>query len=77
MHNIDLILTITGGLAAALVFGYLTERLRLSPIVGYLLGGIVIGPHTPPGSSPTGTWPNSSPRSASSCSCSGSGSTST
>lgn len=46
-HNIDLILTLTGGLAAALVFGYLTERIRLSPIVGYLLAGIAIGPFTP------------------------------
>jgi len=46
-HNIELILTFTGGLAAALVFGYLTERLRLSPIVGYLLAGIAVGPFTP------------------------------
>ena len=47
MHNLDLILTLTGGLAAALVCGYLTQRLKLSPIVGYLLAGIVVGPHTP------------------------------
>jgi CPA2 family monovalent cation:H+ antiporter-2 len=47
MHNLDLILTLTAGLAVALVFGYLTHRLGLSPIVGYLLGGIVVGPHTP------------------------------
>jgi CPA2 family monovalent cation:H+ antiporter-2 len=46
-HNIDLILTFAGGLAAALVFGYLTERLKLSPIVGYLLAGVAIGPFTP------------------------------
>lgn len=46
-HNIDLILTFAGGLAAALVFGYFTERLRLSPIVGYLLAGIAVGPFTP------------------------------
>ena len=37
----------TGGLAAALVFGYLTQRLGLSPIVGYLLAGTLVGPHTP------------------------------
>ena len=36
MHHLDLILTLTGGLAAALVLGYLTHRLGLSPIVGYL-----------------------------------------
>jgi len=48
MHtNIDLILTLTGGLAAALVLGYVTQRLGLSPIVGYLLAGIVVGPNTP------------------------------
>lgn len=47
MQNIDLILTLTGGLAAALVFGYLTQRIGLSPIVGYLLAGIVVSPHTP------------------------------
>jgi CPA2 family monovalent cation:H+ antiporter-2 len=48
MHNnIDLILTLTGGLIAALVFGYVTHRLGLSPIVGYLLAGIAVGPNTP------------------------------
>src|SRR5262245_54505736 len=47
MHHLDLILTLMGGLAAALVFGYVTHRLGLSPIVGYLLGGIAIGPYTP------------------------------
>ena len=47
MHHLDLILTLTGGLATALVLGYLTHRLGLSPIVGYLLGGIAVGPHTP------------------------------
>ena len=47
MPHLDLILTLTGGLAAALVFGYLTHRLGLSPIVGYLLAGIAVGPYTP------------------------------
>src|SRR5712691_8084651 len=47
MPHLDLILTLTGGLAAALVLGYLTHRLGLSPIVGYLVGGIAVGPHTP------------------------------
>lgn len=46
-HNLDLILTLTGGLAAALVFGFISQRLRLSPIVGYLLAGIAVGPFTP------------------------------
>jgi CPA2 family monovalent cation:H+ antiporter-2 len=38
---------LTDGLVAALVFGYITFRLRLSPIVSYLLVGIAVGPHTP------------------------------
>jgi CPA2 family monovalent cation:H+ antiporter-2 len=46
-HNLDLILTLTGGLTAALVFGLFTQALKLSPIVGYLLAGVVIGPFTP------------------------------
>ncbi|MFA5332832.1 MAG: cation:proton antiporter, partial [Methanoregula sp.] len=47
MQNLDLILTVTGGFAAALFFGYLTHRIGLSPIVGYLLAGIMVSPHTP------------------------------
>src|SRR5947207_8842604 len=48
MHDhLDLILTLTGGLTAALALGYVTHRLGLSPIVGYLLAGIAVGPNTP------------------------------
>jgi len=47
MHNIDLILTLTGGFVAALTFGYITQRIGISPIIGYLLAGIVVSPHTP------------------------------
>src|SRR5690349_21519259 len=47
MQELDLILTLTGSLAAALVCGYVTLRLGLSPIVGYLLAGLVVGPYTP------------------------------
>ena len=46
-HDLDLILTLTGGLAAALVFGFVSQKLRLSPIVGYLLAGVAVGPFTP------------------------------
>ena len=38
-EGIDLILTLTGSLAAALGLGYVTQRLGWSPIVGYLLSG--------------------------------------
>ena len=47
MHDLSLILTLAGGLTAALLFGYVTHRLGLSPIVGYLLAGILVGPYTP------------------------------
>ncbi len=47
MHNLDLILTLVGGFVAALIFGLVTHRLGLSPIVGYLLAGIAVGPKTP------------------------------
>jgi CPA2 family monovalent cation:H+ antiporter-2 len=47
MHSLDLILTLTAGLTVALLFGYITQRLGLSPIVGYLLAGIVVSPSTP------------------------------
>jgi monovalent cation:H+ antiporter-2, CPA2 family len=46
-HDLDLIFTLTGGLLAALVLGYITQRLKLSPIVGYLLAGVAVGPYTP------------------------------
>src|SRR5688572_12176238 len=47
MHGTDLILTLTAGLGAALFFGYITQRIGLSPIVGYLLAGTLVGPNTP------------------------------
>src|SRR5215510_874569 len=47
MHESVLILTLTGSLAAALALGYVTQRLRLSPIIGYLLAGLIVGPYTP------------------------------
>lgn len=47
MHSYDLIFTLAGGLSAALILGYLTQRLGLSPLVGYLLAGTLVGPHTP------------------------------
>jgi K+:H+ antiporter len=47
MHGADLILTLAVGLGAALILGYFTQRLGLSPIVGYLLAGVLVGPHTP------------------------------
>lgn len=46
-HEINLILMLAGGLTAALALGFTTQKLHLSPLVGYLLAGILVGPHSP------------------------------
>ena len=47
MHSFDLIVTLAGAFIGALALGYVTHRIGWSPIVGYLLAGILLGPHTP------------------------------
>lgn len=47
LHDMPLLSTLATGLSSAFVGGMLAARLRLSPIVGYLLAGIFIGPYTP------------------------------
>jgi CPA2 family monovalent cation:H+ antiporter-2 len=47
VHHTPLISTIVVALVLAFVLGALAQRLRLSPLVGYLLAGVVIGPFTP------------------------------
>src|SRR6476661_5375013 len=46
-HDTSLIATVVIGLALACGGGLLASRLRLPPIVGYLLAGIAVGPFTP------------------------------
>jgi len=46
-HDVPLIATIAVSLAFAFAGGLLAVRLRLPPLVGYLLAGIVVGPFTP------------------------------
>ncbi|RZA24147.1 MAG: cation:proton antiport protein, partial [Lysobacteraceae bacterium] len=46
-HDTDLIDIIAVGLGIAFVLGALANKLRLSPLVGYLVAGIVVGPFTP------------------------------
>ena len=46
-HHTSLIALLSVGFVSAFVFGLLAQRLRLSPIVGYLLAGVLVGPHTP------------------------------
>jgi CPA2 family monovalent cation:H+ antiporter-2 len=47
MTHSPLIATVVVGLVLAFVFGALAQRLRVSPLVGYLLAGVVVGPYTP------------------------------
>src|SRR5215472_11158471 len=47
IHDVPLIATIAVSLAFAFVGGLVAVRLRLPPLVGYLLAGIVVGPFTP------------------------------
>lgn len=46
-HNVSLISTIAVGFGLALILGFLAARVKVPPLVGYLLAGIVIGPATP------------------------------
>ncbi len=46
-HYTPLIGTIVMGLVLAFVLGAMANRLRISPLVGYLLAGVVVGPYTP------------------------------
>ncbi|MFN3932913.1 MAG: cation:proton antiporter [Brevundimonas sp.] len=45
-HADNLILTLVGGFVLAFVFGMLANRLKLSPLVGYLVAGVMVGPYT-------------------------------
>jgi monovalent cation:H+ antiporter-2, CPA2 family len=47
MHELTVITTFTGGLAGALLLGFIAQKMRVAPIVGYLLAGILVGPFTP------------------------------
>lgn len=46
-HDMPLLTTIALGLSVAFLCGLVASKLRLSPIVGYLVAGILVGPHTP------------------------------
>jgi len=47
LHEVPLIAILAIGLALAFFFGFLAARLRMPPLIGYLLAGIAVGPHTP------------------------------
>ena len=46
-HDTALLLTIAGAFAAAFLLGFLAIRLGFPPLVGYLVAGVVLGPHSP------------------------------
>jgi monovalent cation:H+ antiporter-2, CPA2 family len=46
-HGNSLILTLVGGFVLAFVMGMVALRLRLSPLLGYLAAGVMVGPFTP------------------------------
>jgi CPA2 family monovalent cation:H+ antiporter-2 len=46
-HDTPLIATLVGAFVLAFVLGAIAQRLRLSPLVGYLLAGVLAGPFTP------------------------------
>lgn len=46
-HSTPLITTIVGGLALAYILGMIAQRLKISPLVGYLAAGVLAGPFTP------------------------------
>jgi monovalent cation:H+ antiporter-2, CPA2 family len=47
MAHHALLVTIVMGLVLAFLLGFIASRLRLPPLVGYLLAGIIAGPYTP------------------------------
>ena len=46
-HDTPLIATIVAGLVLAFLLGAIANRLRIPPLAGYLLAGVLVGPHTP------------------------------
>ena len=46
-HDVHLIATVAAGFGFAMVFGLVAAKMRMPPLVGYLLAGVVIGPFTP------------------------------
>ncbi|HDX8356854.1 YbaL family putative K(+) efflux transporter [Aeromonas hydrophila] len=46
-HSLPLITTLVGGFVLAYILGMLAQRLKISPMVGYLAAGVISGPFTP------------------------------
>lgn len=46
-YNVQIVMILAVGLALATIFGYISQRAKLSPIIGYLIAGYLIGPYSP------------------------------
>ena len=46
LHDVNLITTLAVGFGLAMILGFVAARLKLPPLVGYLVAGILIGPNT-------------------------------
>jgi len=46
-HDVTLIATLAGGFGLALIFGLAASYLKMPPLLGYLIAGVMIGPATP------------------------------
>jgi CPA2 family monovalent cation:H+ antiporter-2 len=46
-HDISLITTVAAGFGLAMILGFIAARLKIPPLVGYLVAGIIMGPATP------------------------------
>ena len=46
-HSTTLIATLAAAFVLAFALGFIAAKLRMPPLVGYLIAGVLIGPHTP------------------------------
>lgn len=46
-HNLQIVMILTAGFVAASILGYISQKLRLSILLGYLVAGYLIGPYSP------------------------------
>ncbi len=46
-HSLDVVIILAVGFALASILGFIAQKLHLSPILGFLLGGYMIGPFSP------------------------------
>lgn len=47
MEGHALITTLVGAIALSFLFGFIAQKLKVSPLIGYLLAGVAVGPFTP------------------------------